>query len=280
MLLDLLQVIGDRAAFEKLGMEFAQACEKSPPAWRVADAVRTEVRAGRTVVALQGVLTGTDAPEFASMLTAVKAKRAVTLELGRLASCDDEAATVLYEVSRLARKQGVDLVLEGAEGLVSRLEVRLHVGHPDSPGAWLLLLELYQRLGRQEQFEEKAVDYAVTFEVSPPSWEAVKTPVARTVPAAEAAAAPIDDALYLYGDLKNYRFVELPEYLDSHPQAVIDFSHVKRMDFFSAGLLCNTLEPVRRSGREVVIRHPNHLIAELLGIVGVSQLARVVVAKI
>ena len=50
------------------------------------------------------------------------------------------------------------------------------------PASWqLLLLELLQRLGTQEEFEEWPVDYAVTFELSPPSWE--------VQPAAKLAAA-------------------------------------------------------------------------------------------
>jgi hypothetical protein len=38
---------------------------------------------------------------------------------------------------------------------------------------WLLLLELHQQAFHQEAFEEAAVNYAITFEVSPPSWEAL-----------------------------------------------------------------------------------------------------------
>ena len=36
---------------------------------------------------------------------------------------------------------------------------------------WLLLIEVYQTQGNQEIFENLAVDYAVTYEVSLPSWE-------------------------------------------------------------------------------------------------------------
>jgi len=40
-----------------------------------------------------------------------------------------------------------------------------------APQAWLMLLDLYQHLGMRAEFEEAAVNYAVTFEISPPSWE-------------------------------------------------------------------------------------------------------------
>jgi anti-anti-sigma regulatory factor len=170
------------------------------------------------------------------------------------------------------------VTLDGADGLVRSLESRLVVGQQKSAGSWLLLLELYQRLGKPEVFEEKAVDYAVTFEVSPPSWEDIKT-VPRGSKAPAVPAAPQEKALFLSGELKNYRFGELPNYLDSTEQAVLDFSRVKRLDFFSAGLLRNTLEPYWRRGREVVIRHPHHLVAELMGIVGLNHVARIIVPK-
>ena len=273
MLLDLMQVLDDRAAFEKLGMEFAQACETSPPTWRAMDKTKSVMQSG-VVLTLQGVVAGSDAPEIGKLKEALAGKQPLRVDLGKLASCDDDAAGALCELLRLARKNGVVVTLEGAEGLVGRLEARLVVGQPESPAAWLLLLELYQRLGKQEVFEEKAVDYAVTFEVSPPSWEVVKQPAAKAGPAPAA-----DEALYLSGELKNYRFGELPEYLQSHDHPIIDFSRVKRLDFFSAGLLRNTLEPFRRSGKEIVIRNPHHLVAELLGIVGIGNVARIVVPK-
>jgi anti-anti-sigma regulatory factor len=258
-------------------MEFAQVCEKSPPTWRQQDAATPAAAAGEKTVALQGVVTGADSAEILKLKTALGGKGPMRLDLGKLVSCDDEAASALGELLRLARKKGIALNLDGAEGLAGRLEARLVVGQPESVGSWLLLLELYQRLGQFEAFEEKAVDYAVTFEVSPPSWEDVKAPVKGKAPATP--VAPKEHALILSGELKNYRFGELPNYLDTTELPILDFSRVKRLDFFSAGLLRNTLESYWRQGKEVVIRHPHHLVAELMGIVGLNQVARIIVPK-
>ncbi|HZX32644.1 MAG TPA: STAS domain-containing protein [Rhodocyclaceae bacterium] len=277
MLLDLVQVLGDRAAFEKLGMEFAQVCEKSPPTWRQPDAATPAAVAGEKTVAIQGVVTGADSAEILKLKTALGGKGPMRIDLGKLVSCDDDAANALGELLRLARKKGVALTVDGAEGLAGRLESRLVVGQPESAGSWLLLLELYQRLGQFEAFEEKAVDYAVTFEVSPPSWEDAKAVAKGKAPAAP--STPKEHALILSGELKNYRFGELPNYLDTTELPILDFSRVKRLDFFSAGLLRNTLEPYCRQGKEVVIRHPHHLVAELMGIVGLSHVARIIVPK-
>lgn len=278
MLLDLVQVLGDQAAFEKLGVEFAQACETSPPAWRQPESSPPAAAPGEKTLVLQGVVSGADAPEILNLKAALAGKGPLRIDLGRLASCDDAAAGALCDGLRLARRQGVAVALDGADGLVGRLENRLVAGQPESAGAWLLLLELYQRLGKAEVFEERAVDYAVTFEVSPPSWEDAKA-LAKAAGVPATAAAPAEQALFLAGELKNYRFGELPNYLDSADQPILDFSRVKRVDFFSAGQLRNTLAPYRRQGKEIVIRHPHRLVAELMGIVDLNSVARIIVPK-
>ena len=64
---------------------------------------------------------------------------------------------------------------------------------------WLLLLDLYQMLGLQNEFEEAAVDYAVTYEVSPPSWE---TPPPRPKPLETSQPITLetgDDAFHVVG---------------------------------------------------------------------------------
>ncbi len=280
MLLDLVQVLGDRGAFEKLGEEFARVCETSPPTWRtISDKAPAPVAAGPRAIVLQGVINGGALPEFDQIRAMLQKKEAVRVDLGKLASCDEEAAAMLCELLRLARKQGVVFAIEGADGLVGRLETRLVMGQAESPNSWLLLLELLQQLGRQDPFEEKAVEYAVTFEVSPPSWEAVKAPPVAKASSPAPILVPTDDIHFLSGELKNCRFDDLRAFLDLHDRPVIDFGHVKRLDFFSAGLLRNIIEPFKRQGKEVLIRNPHHLVAELMGIVDLQSVARIIVPK-
>lgn len=280
MLLDLMQVLDDRPAFEKLGLEFAQSCETSPPTWREAAPVSVATVSNEPTVVLQGVLTGGDAPDFVKLRQALARKQAFHIDFGKLASCDDEAAGVLSELLHGARQHKLGITLDGADGFLGRLEKRLVVGLPEHLAAWLLVLELYQSLDCQQQFEDKAVDYAITFEVSPPSWETIAVP-RKAPPKPAASLSLVDDGAihYLSGEIKNCRFDDLAAFLELHDQPLIDMSRVKRLDFFSAGLLRNLLEPCKRAGKEVVLRHPHHLVAELLGIIGVTELARVIVAK-
>ena len=62
-------------------------------------------------------------------------------------------------------------------------------------------------------------------------------------------------------------------------QPVLDFSGVRRLDFFSAGQLANRIAPLKDAGCDVVIRSPNHLVAELMGVVGLNKVARIIVPK-
>ncbi|HEX6733358.1 MAG TPA: STAS domain-containing protein [Azonexus sp.] len=275
LLLDLLQCVGDKAAFDKLAVDFAEACETSPPTWRQAKPVTVGKSNGQRRLMLQGVLTAEAAQPVADLAGLVGQGQAVLVECGKLVGVDDEVAGQLAAVLSEARRSGVAVSLNEVDGFLARLNERLVAGEPGRAPSWALLLELLQRHGSQEQFEERAVDYAVTFELSPPSWETTPVPV---LPVAH-DEVPHDDACYLEGDLKNHRFDELIAVLEGSEQPVLDFSGVRRMDFFSAGQLVNRIAPFKAQGREILIRSPNHLVAELMAVVGLNKQARIIVPK-
>jgi anti-anti-sigma regulatory factor len=278
MLFDFLMLSGDRAGFDKLGAEFLEACEMSPPTWRQIQA-KPPAQAAKAALAscvLQGVLAGDDPSQLVPLAEALKARSALRVDCGGLMGCDEEIAGRLGELLMISRRQGVAVVLDQPEAFIRRLRERLAGAGPDNPRSWILLLELLQRHATQADFEECAIDFAVKFERSPPSWEAVPTPA---LPASAKSAKPADNAYYLSGELKSERFDDLAGYLALHDQVVLDFSAVRRLDFFSAGQLVNRLTPVKNAGREVILRSPNHLVAELMAVVGLNRVARILVPK-
>lgn len=275
MYFDFLLVAGDRAGFDKLCIDFVQTCEMSPPAWREISKPVAKTVPGATNIALQGVLTAEELKQLEPLREAVAQRKNVHVDCSRLVGCDDSVSGQLAELLRQARQAKVTVGMDGATALIARLSARLRAGQSDHRPAWELLLELLQRYGTQDAFEEKAVDYAITFEVSPPSWEAQ----AKAVVDKTAEVAVPDDAYYLTGELRNSKFDELLPVFELVDHPVLDFSGVRRMDFFSAGQLVNRLAPLTASGREVIIRSPNHLVAELLAVVGVNKFARIIVPK-
>lgn len=280
LLFDLLQATGDRAAFEKLGADYAEACEMSPPTWSQQSPAAHQANGavGPRKIFLQGVLTVEGTLPVTELAKLVEQKAQVTVDCTKLIGCDDEVAGQLADLFSRARKTRLSVVLSGTEVFVDRLNSRLVAGDTAHEPSWRLLLELLQRHGTQDAFEERAVDYAVTFELSPPSWEPRP---AAAAPAAQLAATarPGDDAHYLSGELKGCRFDELAVVIEAAEQPVLDFSGVRRLDFVSAGQLVNRLAPYKAAGRDIIIRSPNHLVAELMAVVGLNKQARILVPK-
>lgn len=276
MLFDLLQLTGDRAAFDRLGMDFVENFETSPPTWRNL-APASQIIPGVRSFALQGVLTSDDSSMLAPLASSLADKRPARIDCSKWVGCDDDIAGVLAQQLLDARKTGVSVILDQVENFIPRLRSRLTVGDNSHTRLWLLVLELLQRYGSQEQFEECAIDFAVTFERSPPSWEVIETPVLP----GKTEGLPHDprDAHYLSGEIRNARFDELPAILELMESPRLDFSAVRRLDFFSAGQLANRIAPLKDAGRDVVIRNPNHLVAELMGVVGINRIARIIVPK-
>ncbi|MFN4342468.1 MAG: hypothetical protein ACK4FE_10615 [Azonexus sp.] len=278
LLFDLLQISGDRAAFEKLGVDYAEACETSPPTW-APHLPATPPQAGKlgpNKIFLQGVLTSESALPLAELTRLIGQKAEVCIDCSKLIGCDDEVAAQLADLLTRARKLRLGVSLLGIEPFMERLNSRLVAGDSSHEASWRLLLELLQRHGTQDQFEERAVDYAITFELSPPSWEASPAAPAK---AAGGSSGKTDDAYYLAGELKGCRFEDLPQIIEGMVQPVLDFSRVTRLDFISAGQLVNRLAPIKAAGREVIIRSPNHLVAELMAVVGLNKQARIIVPK-
>lgn len=277
MLFDLLQLTDDHPAFDKLGILFAETCETSPPTWRHLVPESGPAALGVRSFTLQGVLTAENGKVLEPLKASLIDRRPVRIDCGKWVGCDDEIAGLLADDLLAARKKGVAVMLDQLESFIPRLRSRLSVGEQTHPKIWLLVLELLQRNGLQAQFEECAIDFAVTFERSPPSWE----PIESVAGLRAAGNLPRDprDAHYLSGEIKNARFDELPAILELMEAPVVDFSGVRRLDFFSAGQLANRLGPLKEAGCDIVIRNPNHLVAELMAVVGLNRVARIIVPK-
>lgn len=277
LLFDLLQATGERATFEKLGADYAEACEMSPPTWtQESPAVKQSAGTVRpNKIFLQGVLTAEGALPVTELAKLIEQKAMVAVDCTKLIGCDDEVAGQLADLLSRARKTRLSVTLSGTDVFIDRLNSRMVAGDAAHEPSWRLLLELLQRHGTQDAFEERAVDYAVTFELSPPSWE--PRPAVGAEPSI--TAPPADDAYYLSGELKGCRFDDLAAIIEGVEQPILDFSGVRRLDFVSAGQLVNRLAPFKAAGRDIIIRSPNHLVAELMAVVGLNKQARILVPK-
>jgi anti-anti-sigma regulatory factor len=281
MVFDLYQILGKRDLFDKRALDYSMKYEKSPPTWveqskqSLGPALTT---GGTAFVAFTGTL-GESAEKTVKQLEKIVSGNPVArVEFGKLQNVDPQGAEMLLKAMQAARKAKCELVMSGAEKLAELLKAKLEVGKREDEMIWMLLLELYQHMAQQDPFEEWAVNYAVTFEVSPPSWENRPPPKKPAAMAATAATAAEPDVFPLAGEMYSAgsdAFRQLVDFATGREQVLVDCSALKRMDFVSAGLFLNTLTNLQITGCSVTIRNPNQLLFALFGVLGINQVAHV-----
>ncbi|EXI69384.1 MAG: anti-anti-sigma factor [Candidatus Accumulibacter adjunctus] len=279
MLFDLFRVGGDKGPFEALGIEYAQVFEKSPPGWQ--ETVRSApvlIKAG--TILFKGELTGDNEAGFAAVRQALATNQHLRLDLGKVRRLDEAGCERLLGLLQQAHKSRREVELLNRDRVAGLLDSRVVPGQQSDRACWLLKLEFCQLYDRIDVFEDLAIQYAVNFEISPPSWEPQR--VAASGPGPLVLAATEDlmaEAYVIKGEVKSSRFGDLLAYSAANDPVLIDCSRVTRMDFLSAGALLNVLTTIKGSGRQIVFRHPNHLVAELFRVVGLRAVAEVVLAR-
>ena len=292
MLLDLHQARGHREAFEQLAIDYAARFETSPPSWDDAMALPeppAPTTGGPAVVALPAMLDAQAVKQFEQVRRFAQRGRAVTLDVLPVKDADAIGADLLLRVLTAFIKGGSEMSVVGVESLLAVLARTTETGRRDpSEACWMLQIELLRLLGRESAFEDMAIDYCVTYEVSPPSWE----PMPATLTAAAAgsvrgtatawAAVPSvvagDDAIELIGNLEGRIqdvLVALREHAANRREITLQCRRLVRVDFGAAGELLNEIVALKAAGKYLRLRDVNHLVAALLSVMGIPELADV-----
>lgn len=279
MLLDLARLAGQKERFDSLSLMFATEFERSPPAWTdlspqgIARTGEPKVQ----TVNLSGSLSGQAAPQFVQLIQVGMRAGTLRLDLSRLRSLDAGGAELLLRAVRGLRKARVMLYLVGAGHMASLLEGMVFRGRRENQHLWLLLMEILQYTGDSERFEERALDYALTFEESPPSWEPPEYMTASQVEAAITEDAS-SEAYMLEGEIvgtNTESIRRLGEFGNVRTKVDVNCGRLRRMDFVSAGNLFNVLSQLRTQGRLVVLKEVNSMVAALMQVMGVPQVASI-----
>src|SRR5213078_3197951 len=89
------------------------------------------------------------------------------------------------------RKKQTPMWFNSVESLEKVLRAAINEGAAeDQKPYWLLLFELLILQGRMNDFEELGMEFAVAFEMSPPSWEVYLNKVAEAAKTTAPAQAP------------------------------------------------------------------------------------------
>jgi anti-anti-sigma regulatory factor len=282
MLFDLLQIMGLEHEFESIAIDYASRFETSPPTYRplaaTAHAPDHQFAGAIPTATLSGRLD--DGPLARAQLARATAPGPlVRFEFQAITAVTPPGCALLLEALQTLRKAGRELVLAGADHLVAVLRPMLAIGDRGAGEApWLLLLELLLLTNREKDFEETAMDYCVTFEVSPPSFEAPRR--AATSPAAGPATA--GDRFLLPAVIRGDSaplLAAIADHATLHPVLVLDGSRLARIDYAAANALAAHLRTLAQDGREVVLRDLNHPVAALLRLLGVGDQVRLYAHK-
>ena len=323
VLFDLYRATGQQQHFESLAVEYAQQFGWSAPQWYslpklVADAQADAPTLNEAASTRGSVDVGWLAPEHLD-IEAVARLRSQTLQMPlpwvfdwhQLKLIDAEAAMQLSTLFRLWGGQSIELRWIGGEHLFQVLAEAAPTGVRDAdPAFWLTRLDALRLANRPDQFDEAAIDYCVTYEVSPPSWEPTRCKVhisgggqstrqpdlslvsdfstgfmesslfdeSGQVPG-QVEVAYVELSGQLIGDIGG-TLTKLQGELTNAPVISVSCSRLIRVDFIAAGDLLNWVLSKRSEGRAVQFVDTHRLVALFFGAMGINEHAKVKVRKV
>ena len=314
VLFDLYRATGQQVKFEALSLDYTHQFGRSSPQWyslpkRVADAAADDRPDTRGVKGDVGWISPVqlDVDAVARLRSAaLQLPLPWVLDWSALRKVDIEAAAQLAPLFRHWAPQAIDMRWLAAERLLSALQEAAPTGVRDAdPAFWMARLEALRLANRPDQFDEAAIDYCVTYEVSPPSWEPVRCHV-RSTNANNSTTTP---PMSIVGEVSSFMESGLSDYgpgglaittVDLSGQLAGDISSILqqldrklggaslvqvscarliRVDFIAAGDLLNWVLAKRTENRSITFAEAHRLVALFFGAMGINEHARVQVPR-
>ncbi|MEZ5632061.1 MAG: hypothetical protein R3F09_15315 [Burkholderiaceae bacterium] len=325
-LFDLYRASGQQAKFDEAAFDFASRFGRSAPQWSLGpdagqasgpvslapvqapapgEAVRMHwtcpsVLGLQSVAALNASLQRNPAPWH--------------VDWRNLKSVEDVALPALVEALRRWGNTRGKYGLRGADHLLQLLTEHSPTDDRSvDPQWWSARLALLRMMNELDEFELVALNYCVTYEVSPPSWEDPLNQFVRLDDAGVTLPPPQDDMAQQVGqgfaptdvappvprlEAENGRVkgVLVGVITDDVEKALkpvsvatdgaasvqlieLNCRQLERMDFGAAGALLNWVTMQKALKREVSLRQVNRLVGAFFGVIGIHEAARVVVRK-
>ena len=319
VLFDLYRATGQQQRFEALAVDYAQHFGWSAPQWYslprlVADALTDAPVVRATPSTLNGQDVGWISPPHLD-IEAVGKLRSQTLQMPlpwvldwtQLKRVDAEAANQLSALLRTWGGQPLEMRWVGGDRLFTVLQEAAPTGLRDAdPAFWLTRLDALRLANRADQFDEAAIDYCVTYEVSPPSWEAArcKVHVSSSDPntrnpqmsvISEISTSFLESRIdtghgapdtahvelsgQLVGDI-GATLRALDNQMNAAPVVSVSCARLIRVDFIAAGDLLNWVLSKHNEQRAVQFVDAHRLVALFFGAMGINEHARVQVRKV
>ena len=295
MLFDLYQATQNRAEFDSSAMLFTVKFEQSPPAWvdggaEGGDPRRMQGRERKDLFILKPAADGELAGEVARFLAFAEEQGTVRLDFAKVAAIGPADAALLTGALQKLRRARMPMWFNHVEGFEKVLRAAFNErATEDQRPFWTLLFELHILQGKMEEFEELGLEYAVAFEMSPPSWETyVNTIAAAAKPANEGRVegAPGPSAPEAGFELKGVlsaasanQVAEMNGHAASRSEVVVDMGKVLRIDFAFTSAFFDAVKSIQLAGKRVILTGLSELNAALLEALGVNRYAILVRRK-
>jgi anti-anti-sigma regulatory factor len=324
-LFDLYRATDQQERFENAALDFANRFGRSAPMWVSFPASARKHQQSQSGYQLSVTDTGTEIhPQWKSpqhmdgqavaMLIALleKSPQPWCLSWTGLASLDDSALEPLLKLLGRWADQSVKLRFFGSESLLELLKAGTVSGNNAvNPLWWRIRMEALRIFHRPDEFDVAALDYCVTYEVSPPSWEdalcnyksmdagssqmsSPPTLLGESMHDGAPSSLPLGDfsetertALGALGshvsavDLSGHIMGDAVEMLDTlnaqlegTDVIVVVCSRLIRLDFLAAGALLNWVSARQSEGRQIQFKDLHRLAAVFFNVIGINEHAK------
>lgn len=312
-LLDFYRAIGDAEKFSAAAVRYAQRTKRTPPEWISLRAVarHAQVAAAATSAPAPAPVGGADwtSPAVLTRESLLGLTRALAaagpvwkLDWSAIDAIEPDAAAPLRALFNHWADSAVQLRFAGSDRLLIVLTEATPVNERRVDAVWWQLhMAALRVMHRADEFELLALNYCITYEVSPPPWEDPKgdfgeLEVSAPPPPSESSgfSISVSDELggeaaptpavaghgLLAGELSG-ESLSTWERLDAELAASaglsISCAALVRIDFTAAGSLLNWVTGRDARGQRVAFVDAHRLIAAFFGVIGIADHAEVAI---
>ena len=322
VLFDLYRATDQQEKFENAALQFVQKFDRSAPQWfSMPDMVKVMSVPANAVVG-NGSVADWICPSSVGIQTtaALKAALAKTpmpwhLDWSHLKTIEPLAVQALTQVFVAWSAQPVQLRFIGGDQLQKVLQQATPSGQRDTEQAWWQLrMEALRVVHRPDEFELAALDFCVTYEVSPPSWEIARCeyksvdnqglPIFGNTIIGEVSRDFAPSSLSfqdgdthmdaLSSQTAKLMSIDLSGQIEGDAVAILEKLEAKlmgadimmisctkliRVDFSAAGTLLNWVSARQSEGRAVQFSDVNRLVAAFFNVIGITEHAKVMTRR-
>ena len=321
-LFDLYRATDSQEKFENAAIKYVQKFDRSAPQWFSMPDMVKAMAMPVSGVAGNGPVADWICPSSVGIQTIAALKAALTrapmpwrLDWSNLKVIDLLAVEPLAKVFAGWSAQPVQLRFIGNAQLQQVLQTGTPSGQRDTPQAWWQLrMEVLRVTHRPDEFELAALEFCVTYEVSPPSWETARCEYKSTdsdgmaitghaflgevsrdsMPSSLSAQDGDTHMDALTSQMTQLMSIELSGQIEGDAVAMLEQLETKllgadimmiscakliRVDFSAAGTLLNWVSARQAENRAVQFSDVNRLVAAFFNVIGITEHARVLTRR-